>query len=234
MNVGGLTKKIDPQVLQALSDAKLIEQVPWKQMPKRYKELTGEGIDWRTIQRHLSENMGAALLPGRVTSQVRELIEKAYAEANAVTIGLRVLVAKYQQFSLFHERYLRSLAVSAADREDPDLAAGLPTPLTNDELQRMDQLAKDISDFLFKGMAAMKEGSSYSTELFQRAFGAGAVVAAEALVEAGEEGSALALVEAVGKRSTEMLENMNARHRKEGMGHWRPQAGDSGDAPEDE
>ena len=208
------TKKIAPEILSALVNAKLVEQLTWKQLPKRYKELADDTRDWRTLRRYVLDELGGATLPERVSKRLKDQVEGAFETTNAQTLVLHVLVGTYQEWSVLYERHMRSMSVTEADREDEDVNGRLPSPLSDQESKRMDQLRKELVSFFLTGVASSKQAQK-PNHLIMQAFGAGVPVntapSPDAQIPVWAQPN-----EASEKKMQELID-LNERHRREGL-----------------
>ncbi len=211
-------KDISDDVLKQLLDAKQIEQLSWKDLPQRYKEITGDTADWRTLKGHVIARMGGEFLPERVSKITNDAIRQAFEDANAVTLAMRVLWGAHEEWNILYSRHLRSMAITPEDAKDAE--AAMAPPLSEKELLRMDNLRHDITSFFFTGITMMKSADE-STGLLQQAFGLGATAAAAGAI-VGASGVTSTLADDAAETTRELLEDLNERHRLEGIGHHRP------------
>ena len=212
-------KTIAPEVLNALVDAKVVEQLPWKELPVRYQELTGKKAGWRTIHRWVLDEIGNVALPDRVSKGRKDQVTNAFETTNALTLAMDMMVGTYQEWRVLYERHFRSMAVTEADRADEDVEGRSPIPLTEQELKRMDQLRKEIVSFFLTGVASLKK-AQIPNDLFQQTFGGGAAVNTSPSPTASYPGGTRA--DAAMEETWRLLEDLNERHKKERIGYHRP------------
>src|SRR5690606_12862572 len=98
-----------PEVLSRLTEARIVEQMPWKQLPSLYQEVTGDTADWRTLRTVVMKDAGAASLPARVNARVRASIEQAFDRADLAKLVVHALTARFHEWSLLNDRMLRSI-----------------------------------------------------------------------------------------------------------------------------
>ena len=214
---------IDPEVLSALIHAK-IRQLPWTKLPERYKELTGDAADWRELKEYVLENVGMAILPGRISSQSRDQVLRAFDSANFDALGVPELMDQYLEWSCLRDRSVNSLAVYDVDQENPAPNIQPPNALSTTEVSQMDRLPKLIARTLLREIAAMAQPQD-SNGLFQAA----PLLASDSKNEVAFAQKFARLAKEVGEKSVRMLEEINERHKREGIGHYRPQIEDQDD-----
>ena len=215
---------IDSEVLSALIDAKM-EQLPWKKLPERYKELTGDTANWRELKRYVLKEMGTAmLLPARISSQSRDQVQQTFNSVKTGTLAVPELMGTYLEWSGLRERNIRSFAVSEVDRDNLALRNQLPKPLSPMEITRMDQLPKQVVSFLLTEVTAMTQAQPFNALVQTAAWGASnskdEVTFAQVVAK---------MLKEVGVQSAKMLDDVNERHKQEGIGHYRPSIEDRDD-----
>lgn len=219
---------IDAEVLSALIHAK-IRQLPWTKLPERYKELTGDAADWRELKEYVLEKVGIAILPGRISSQSKDQVRRAFDSANFGAFGVPQLMDQYLEWSCLRERNVKSLAVYEVDQENPAPNIQQPDPLSKTEVSQMDRLPKLIARALLREVAVMAQAQD-SNGLFQAA----PLVASDSKNEATiAQGTSklmrAALMKEAAEQNARMLEEMAEQHKREGVGRYRPQIEDQDD-----
>ena len=146
-------------------------------------------------------------------------MESAFEATNALTLVIHVLVGTYQEWRVLYARHLRSISVTEADREDEDINVRLPTPLSGQELKRMDQLRKELVSFFLTGVASFNQAEKPS-DLLHQAFGAGDPVNTAPTQDA--QIPAWAQPNEATEKMAQKLQDLNDYHKREGAALSRP------------
>lgn len=216
-------KITDPEVIRKLMDLRTIDQVPWKELPAHYKELTGgEEANWQTIRSTLRREAPMDFLPARVSEGIRLIIEEKQAEVYDVfrltLVAFNVRFAEYM--ALVGKQRLAELD-KAVPEEEKD---GAEVAFTPEDLARMDLLYNDMLSFSFRFAGILREmGGVGQHEMAQ---GMGINAASATVEEVADEALAIeATIERVVAKvalvTSQELEAINAAHAVEVRGHHR-------------
>ncbi len=200
--------------MEELFDIKLSEQIPWKEMPTVYAELTGDTHDWKTIRRAMLRDADE-LIPERVNRRVKETVARLNDQTDMVQMILIMLRSRFSEWILLNERRLQ------AALDDPD-AAGERVKFGMQEIQRMDEIWNDTQGFFFRISTLMRDLHVDGGAMLQALM----PLTPEAIIE-GEApkelqvGSMEEMLEKVQAKTTNMMEGISQRHKDERRGHSR-------------
>ena len=221
-------RSFDIDMLEKLMDIRIQEQLPWKALPDRFMELRPEGSkeskpDWRVLQRELMNDVDAHILPTRVHRRMRTRLKEEFSKADLGAMLMSILLSQYGEWNMLHGKMLR-YAASVGVNDEADEKVSVSKFIKSDR-NRMDFLADKIVASLFKIADIMRTVHLSDSSLLELVDGVkhGEVESSTtpAISPAEVAAQTKEAIESVKKVSVGMLEEINAAHRKEGVGHYR-------------
>ncbi|KKN86923.1 hypothetical protein LCGC14_0264860 [marine sediment metagenome] len=207
-------KITDPVLLEALMDIRVTEQVPWRDMPERYLELTGEEVDWKTIRTTLMREYSLELLPERVNKFLRESIDSNTSEVQDVMkLSIMAYNIRFVEWLSLVERQKQSEIDKQVESEDPSIE------FNEQDYTRMDMLWNELMGFNFRMMEMLKsvQGETFAVNIFS----GGSKENDTGVVVEGSGNWMENIVDKVAATTKQLVVDIDTRHKEEVRGNHR-------------
>ena len=225
---GTLKRRFDPDIISELVEQRMLHRVTWKELPDYYMTLLPEDHsetkpDWRTLRNATMDDAEAWLMPTRVHRKMRVKLEQQMDKADLGVMLMSVLASRYGEWNILHSKMLSNAAATGL-RDDDEEKLKAPK-FTGADRERMDMLANEVTASLFKLSDIMRSMHMDDNALFglMDTVGGESPGAHETQPEISNE--TISVLEklqiSVREESAKMRQEIEASHKRDGIGHFR-------------
>lgn len=208
-----LRRDFKPSHIAILANQRLTRNYSWERLVDEFMKLQDDGYsegppDWRTLRKAiLDDSDWGDLVPVRVANNLRMKVLEEFRKVDLGAMLLEVMLTRYSEWAILRDRWLRS-NLTLDDEERVEFTAR--------EKKRFDELSKEIMGNLKELFDMMGRYGAMGRALQDLLSGVELTVGDGPRVIDSQESLASAR-----DVSAQLLEQINARHREEGKGHYR-------------